>query len=396
MAVKSNAKQSGDYEPLPKEFMADVAKSVDSPGDGDGDEVDVDMKEATEQAVKGFADYGDDDDDDDDDGDVDKGGPGSGPHPGGGGYGGEEEERGPRKYPNLRGATVEEGGNRISDETQEANEARSYPNLRRGIAATQAAIATLKKHAPAGAGQGVGQLFGGTPGGGFMQGMGYGQGVGAEAASGQIEAPHTLAHFATSKLGQMMQPPMHTMGHGAASPAAAPGAAPAPAPVAPQPMQQAAAPMMPHPAAAPAAPAPQPAAAPAPHTQSPGGGMGGGAHGVGAPMMRSVGMCAACKAGTCKEHHDDVDKALTSRALAIPVHLRRSAYDTFQSATTQTSRMYSSIAPDVSDTINQVMDGEDVRTRRAAEDLKRSQAVQQMRVEMQQWLKPRRDVKFGG
>lgn len=347
MAVKSNAKQSGDYEPLPKEFMADVAKSTDAPGDSDGDEVDVVMHQSTEEAVKSY-----DDDDDDGDGDDDD----------------------DNKYEFDKGFFG-------ADDAQKS--------------LTQQAIDVLK-HAPAGAGQGVGQLFGGTPGGGFMQGMGYGQGVGAEAASGQIEAPHTLAHFATSKLGQMMQPPMHTMGHGAASPAAAPGAAPAPAPVAPQPMQQAAAPMMPHPAAAPAAPAPQPAAAPAPHTQSPGGGMGGGAHGVGAPMMRSVGMCAACKAGTCKEHHDDVDKALTSRALAIPVHLRRSAYDTFQSATTQTSRMYSSIAPDVSDTINQVMDGEDVRTRRAAEDLKRSQAVQQMRVEMQQWLKPRRDVKFGG
>lgn len=62
--------------------------------------------------------------------------------------------------------------------------------------------------------------------------------------------------------------------------------------------------------------------------------------------------CKACKAGNCSEH--TIGKALTSRTLAIPFHLRQPHYDpsaVARSATAQTSRMYSSVAPPVEETL---------------------------------------------
>ena len=75
--------------------------------------------------------------------------------------------------------------------------------------------------------------------------------------------------------------------------------------------------------------------------------------------------CADCAKGTCshKEHHyHHVSKAITSRSMAIPFHMRQPAYDPDgirRSATTQTSRMYTALAEPVKDTLRHVMEQSD-------------------------------------
>lgn len=59
-----------------------------------------------------------------------------------------------------------------------------------------------------------------------------------------------------------------------------------------------------------------------------------------------------------------VEKALTSRSLSIPIYLRQPGYDPAgiqRSATMQTSRMYTALAPPVQDSINQVAEEEQQR-----------------------------------
>ena len=122
--------------------------------------------------------------------------------------------------------------------------------------------------------------------------------------------------------------------------------------------------------------------------------MGIGAH---SKSMSDAGSCKACKAGMCKDHH--MDKALTSRALAIPVYLRQPAYDPngiFRSATTQTSRMYTGIAPPVTDTVQGVADSEDIRLKRVQDDLRRSQEIAEMRLRLIHNVHPRMDIPWGG
>jgi aspartate/tyrosine/aromatic aminotransferase len=79
--------------------------------------------------------------------------------------------------------------------------------------------------------------------------------------------------------------------------------------------------------------------------------------------------------------------------------MRQPAYDpngTFRSATTQTSRMYTSIAPAVQETIQHVQDSEHLRARHAAEELRRSQEIAEMRTRLLNGVKPRGDIRFGG
>ena len=94
--------------------------------------------------------------------------------------------------------------------------------------------------------------------------------------------------------------------------------------------------------------------------------------------------CKACKAGNCAEH---MGKAMTSRALSIPVYMRPGIHDQDgirRSATMQTSRMYTALSPDADNTIAHVATENDVRTKQAVVDLKRSQAVQQQRLDAMQ------------
>jgi len=328
--TKSEKKSSGDWQPLPDEFMADVAKcsqygmkkSIDDPGDSDNDEVDSDIQAAASTALKSQG------------GEGSRGGNVTGHTAGGKPIygGGDDEAEKPRKYPRIGGgdsnASVEEGGNRVSQEARDAK----YPDLRRS------------HHGPAGGGGGIGNVFGGNAGAGFQQGAGLGTAVGSEAASGQMSAPTAVGHAAVAKIGQAATPK-------------APG-------VASQPGQSA------HGA--------------------------GGSMGVGA--QKSTG-CAACKAGTCKDGGHEMEKALTSRSIAIPVYMRQAAYDpdgTFRSATTQTSRMYTGIAPPVAETLAYVADSEDVRTRRAVADLKRSQEIADMRIQMLRGVRERGDRRHFG
>ena len=109
-------------------------------------------------------------------------------------------------------------------------------------------------------------------------------------------------------------------------------------------------------------------------------------------------MCKACDEGKCSDH-PEVSKAMTSRSLAVPAHMRGpAAYDpnaTFRSATTQTSRMYTALAPAVAETLEGL--SVDPRIRGAEADLRRSQEIQKVRDELQGRAgKPRGDIKFGG
>lgn len=75
------------------------------------------------------------------------------------------------------------------------------------------------------------------------------------------------------------------------------------------------------------------------------------------PHGMDVKACKACKG--------EVEKALTSRSLVIPFHLRGPAYDPNaieRSATQQTSHMYTALAPAVEDTLNTIRMQEPAKT----------------------------------
>lgn len=212
------------------------------------------------------------------------------------------------------------------------------------------------KHLPAAGASGLGTMFGPTVGTGYGQGAAFGHAVGDEAASSSMGAP-------TAVIGQAQR----------AGGAALTSLSPAPAQHTPAP----------HQAAAPAAP----------HAA---GGGGGGGGGVGQPFKSIA--CKACDSGECKDH-EQIDKAMTSRSLYIPVYMRQSQYDPngiMRSATTQTSRAYSAIAQPVTDTMASVAADDDVRLRRTAEDFKRSQHVANVRAELHQKMRPRSEVVWGG
>ena len=109
---------------------------------------------------------------------------------------------------------------------------------------------------------------------------------------------------------------------------------------------------------------------------------------------KSVGECADCAKGTCPHSH--VEKALHSRALSIPFYLRgnNQEYDSDairRSATQQTSRMYTSLAEPVRETLQQLID--DPVLRDAERQLKRSQEIKELRTTMAN-IEPRGDVRF--
>jgi hypothetical protein len=191
---------------------------------------------------------------------------------------------------------------------------------------------------------GGGGLFGGSAGAGLGQGMAAGQAIGSEAASGTPEAPRAAIHTAVGRV-------------------AAAGT--------PRPQQQQSKPAKP--------------------PSSQGGGAGAGM-GIGATSKS----CEKCDAGDCPEH---MEKALTSRSLVVPFYMRQPAYDsegTMRSATAQTSRMYSSIAPDVDHTLQHIAAESEVRSRQAVADLKRSQEIAEMRERLHVSVRPRGDKRFGG
>jgi len=212
--------------------------------------------------------------------------------------------------------------------------------------------ADTSKHLPAAGATGVTSMFGPTAGTGFGQGAAVGRELGAEAMGPTVTPPTALA--------------------GQAQRVASAGVQSLTAPITP-------------------ATHSAPAAHPAPAMGGQSAGMGIGAH------SKSVGegYCGACKAGTCSEH---VDKALTSRSLAIPVYMRQPAYDAngvFRSATTQTNRMYTGIAPPVAETLQGVKDSEDIRLKRVQDDLKRSQEIAELRTRLLHEVRPRGEVRWG-
>jgi len=96
--------------------------------------------------------------------------------------------------------------------------------------------------------------------------------------------------------------------------------------------------------------------------------------------------CTKCAIGKCADHA--MDKALTSRKLAIPMYLRAemSQDNILRSATTQTSRMFTALAPGAAQTVDMAgLDG-DYRSRQNAslEDVKRSQQIEQQRIQQRQ------------
>jgi hypothetical protein len=109
--------------------------------------------------------------------------------------------------------------------------------------------------------------------------------------------------------------------------------------------------------------------------------------------------CKGCKNLACaevEEKEDQTEKALTSRSLVVPAHMRSPAYDpsgTFRSATQQ-ARMYTDLAPDVRATLANAWILEDPRAHSALEELKRSQEIQNLRLSLIDAVKPRGEVKF--
>ncbi len=99
--------------------------------------------------------------------------------------------------------------------------------------------------------------------------------------------------------------------------------------------------------------------------------------------------CDGCDSGKC-DHPEHVEKAITSRSLVVPFHMRAGVaakYDkhtTERSATQQTSRMYTALAPPVRATLDHLINQEkaDPRLNVAIRDAKRSEAVQKLRHEM--------------
>jgi hypothetical protein len=79
----------------------------------------------------------------------------------------------------------------------------------------------------------------------------------------------------------------------------------------------------------------------------------------------------ACKGdGACKGCGKHASKALTSRSMAIPFYMRSAAYDPSgiqRSATQQTSRMYTSLAPPVENTLQHTAEQERQRTTKPQE-----------------------------
>lgn len=93
--------------------------------------------------------------------------------------------------------------------------------------------------------------------------------------------------------------------------------------------------------------------------------------------------CEKCDKGICPHHYEETAKALKAGALAIPRHMQ-GPYDpehTRRSATQQTSRMYTSLAPPVEDTVKQVQAEEksDPRINAVKSQEENSRRVQELR-----------------
>lgn len=106
--------------------------------------------------------------------------------------------------------------------------------------------------------------------------------------------------------------------------------------------------------------------------------------------------CEKCAKGICD--HEHMDKAVNSRSLAIPRHLR-GPYDADnirRSATQQTSRMYTSIAPDVDDTFNHIKDkaNTDPRLNAVKAQENNSRTVRELREKIAASCVPRRSQRF--
>jgi len=155
-------------------------------------------------------------------------------------------------------------------------------------------------------------------------------------------------------------------------------------------------------ATAPKAPT-APAAPTSPPTSYPTAGMELGPAGRARMSVKSHG-CDKCMKGECphggEEGHEEIEKALTSRALSIPAHLRQPAAYDFdairRSATQQTSRMYTSLSPGAAESILNAAEQEnkDPRVKAVKSQEESSKKVQEMRDKIAAAMVPRTGIKF--